>query len=57
MEKIWRFLKDEEGTETVEWAIVAGLIIVAAAALWSQVGDYVKTNIQALVDALTGTAG
>lgn len=53
MEKIWRFLKDEEGTETVEWAIVAGLIIVAAAALWSDVGQYVYDNISALVEALT----
>jgi len=59
MEKMWtlikKFVKEEEGTETVEWAIVAGLVIVAAAALWSQLGTYVQGQIQALLNVLTPT--
>ncbi len=57
MEKMWalikKFVKEEEGTETVEWAIVAGLVIVAAAALWATLGTYVQTQIQALIDAVS----
>jgi pilus assembly protein Flp/PilA len=30
MKTLLRFLRDERGTETVEWAIIAGLIAVAA---------------------------
>jgi Flp pilus assembly pilin Flp len=25
MEKLWNFLKDEEGIETIEWAVLAGV--------------------------------
>jgi pilus assembly protein Flp/PilA len=30
MKTLLRFLRDERGTETVEWAIIAGLIAVGA---------------------------
>ncbi len=57
MEKMWmlikKFVKDEEGTETVEWAIVAGLVILAAAALWAIVGQNVQTAISGLASAST----
>lgn len=52
MEKIWRFLKDEEGTETVEWAILAALLLVVAAASWSVLGGYVKAAIDELAEFL-----
>ena len=29
MEKFWKFIKDEDGLETVEYAVMGGLIIVA----------------------------
>jgi Flp pilus assembly pilin Flp len=38
MKMVLRFLKDERGTETVEWAIVLGLIAVAAIATITAVG-------------------
>ena len=41
MKTVLRFLKDERGTETVEWAIVLGLIAVAAIATITLVGDNV----------------
>ncbi len=40
---IKRLVKEEEGTEVVEWALVAGLVIIAAAAAWVTIGGDVKT--------------
>jgi Flp pilus assembly pilin Flp len=28
MEKLWRFIRDEKGLETVEWTMLAALIIL-----------------------------
>ncbi len=56
MEKIWtvvkRLAKEEEGTETVEWAIVAGLVLLAAGAAWASIGGKVATAINGLDTAL-----
>jgi pilus assembly protein Flp/PilA len=48
-----KFVKEEEGTETVEWAIVAGLVILAAAAFWATIGTNVVTAISGLATATT----
>ena len=38
MEKMWtlikKFVKEEEGMETVEYAVVGALVVAAAAAVW-----------------------
>jgi len=47
-----KFWKEEEGTETVEWAIVAGLIIVAAIASWITIGGKVSTTIGSLATTM-----
>ncbi len=52
-----RFFKDERGLETVEYAIIAGLITVAAIATITLVGTQVNTMFNALLTALTGTGG
>jgi pilus assembly protein Flp/PilA len=52
MNMIKRFLSDEKGLETVEYAIIAGLIVVALIALMSAIGTKVKGKFQALHDAL-----
>ena len=44
------FLKDEEGMEMVEYAIVAALAIIGAAAAWVTLGG----NIVAVINALAG---
>jgi Flp pilus assembly pilin Flp len=44
MEKIWKFIKDEEGLETVEYAIILGVIVVATIALITQLGTWVHTQ-------------
>jgi Flp pilus assembly pilin Flp len=53
MQLVRGFVREEEGTETVEWALVAGLIIVAAAASWGIIGGDVTSIIQKLATATT----
>lgn len=48
-----RFVRDESGTETVEWAIIIGLIAVAAIALIVSIGQWVVTKFSQLNTALT----
>ena len=43
-----RFLMDESGLETVEWAIVGGVIVAGAAALFVAIGADVKRGMDAL---------
>jgi len=46
------FLSDEKGLETVEYAIIAGLIVVALIAIITAIGSKVKDRFQALNNAL-----
>ena len=48
MKMVLRFLRDERGTETVEWAIMVGLIAVAAIATVILIGQHVTTTFQNL---------
>jgi Flp pilus assembly pilin Flp len=44
-----RFLSDEQGLETVEYAIIAGLIVAGLVAIIVAIGGWVKnqfTNLQ-----------
>ncbi len=49
-----RFSKDERGLETVEYAIIAGLITVAAIATITLVGAQVNAKFLELLGALGG---
>ena len=49
-----RFLTDERGTETVEWAIIIGLIAVGAISLAGLIGGWVGDQFQNLWDAMSG---
>ena len=55
------FVRDENGLETVEWAIVGGLVVAVGAALFTLIGADVNTslaNLQALTaDAATQSGG
>jgi pilus assembly protein Flp/PilA len=53
---IKRFFREEEGTETVEWAIIIGLIAVAAIAVILGIGQWVNGKFQSLYTGLTSTA-
>jgi len=51
LNQIKNFMLDESGLETVEWAVVGGLIVAATAAIFTTLGTNVITQIQALVAA------
>ncbi|MBZ9539054.1 Flp family type IVb pilin [Modicisalibacter tunisiensis] len=53
---VQRFLKDEEGTEVVEWALVAGLIVAVGAAVFTGIGTQAKLYLNNLLTAMGGTA-
>jgi len=48
MDRIRRFLSDQTGTETVEWAIMIGIIAVAAIATIVAIGGWVQTQFTTL---------
>lgn len=50
MQKFW---SDEQGTETVEWGILAGLIVAGLVGLFAGIGTWVNGKIQTLHDDLT----
>ena len=54
MKKLRLFLTDESGTETVEWAIVAGLLIAGAALVFTNIGDRVEQLIGQVLTELGG---
>ncbi len=47
-----RFLSDERGTETVEWAIMIGIIAVAAIGAIVAIGGWVLGKFSALDTAV-----
>lgn len=55
MAGIKRFAREEEGTEVVEWALVAGLIVAVGATIFASIGDQVVIYLNELLDALTPT--
>ena len=48
MEKLLKFVRQEEGLETVEYAIIAGLIVAGAAATIAAIGLWVKAQFDNL---------
>jgi pilus assembly protein Flp/PilA len=58
MESIKKFLRDEEGLTTVEYAIAGGLVGAAVIAAFVALGDEVDTQITNITDCLaSGGAG
>jgi Flp pilus assembly pilin Flp len=55
MKKIWAFIKDEEGMETVEWAVLAALIVVGLVTAITGLGGNVLAAFEELETATTGT--
>ncbi len=52
---IVRFIKEEDGMEMVEWALVAGLVVIAAVTAWGNIGKNVSAVMTEL-DKKTGEA-
>ena len=53
---IKRFAQDESGLETVEWAIVGGLIVAVGAAIFTTIGADVGTILGFLAGVTTAAA-
>ncbi|MEP6912253.1 MAG: hypothetical protein ABI923_05840, partial [bacterium] len=51
MKTIKNFLKDETGMETLEYAVIAGLIAVAAAIIYASSGTWATTIQNRLANA------
>jgi Flp pilus assembly pilin Flp len=51
MKMIKNFLKDESGMETLEYAVIAGLIAVAAAIIYASGGTWGNTILKRLENA------
>jgi len=47
-----RLITDEKGLETVEYAIIAGLIVVGVIVTITSIGTYVAQKFEALESAL-----
>jgi pilus assembly protein Flp/PilA len=56
MEKIWKFIKDEDGLEVVEYAIILGLIIVGVIGTVAAIGIWVDARFTALQTGLETAA-
>ena len=53
---IKRFVCDESGLETVEWAIVGGLVVAVGAIVFTLIGSDVKTSLTNLQTVTTKAA-
>ena len=51
LNQIKKFMLDESGLETVEWAIVGGVIVAVGAALFITIGQDVFNGITSLDNA------
>jgi Flp pilus assembly pilin Flp len=45
LNQIKKFMLDDSGLETVEWAIVGGIVVVAGAVIFATIGSDVKTAL------------
>jgi pilus assembly protein Flp/PilA len=55
MEKIKKFLKDEEGVTAIEYGLIAALIAVAVIATVTLVGNQLKTVFSQVQSGLAGS--
>jgi Flp pilus assembly pilin Flp len=52
---IKRFVREESGLETVEWAIVGGLVVAVGAIVFTLIGTDVQTSLENM-QAITADA-
>ena len=52
-----KFVKDERGLETVEYAIIAGLIVVGTIVTIASIGTWVSAKFTELENGLENPAG
>ena len=54
---IKQFVREEAGLETVEWAIVGSLVVIAAIVAFTAIGQRTSTLMQAISDAIPPAGG
>lgn len=54
MEKLIRFLRDEEGVTAIEYGLIAALIAVVIIVAVTNVGTSLSAKFQEIADAVTG---
>ena len=54
MERLWNFIKDEEGLETVEWGVMLFLIVAGMATVVGTLGDRIVELFEDVVEELGG---
>ena len=54
MERLWKFIKDDEGLETVEWGVMLFLIVAGLAAVVGAVGDQLIVLFNQVLGELGG---
>ena len=52
VEMLKRFWQDEQGTASVEWILVAALVVVVAILAWTRLGENVANAVNAVADEL-----
>jgi Flp pilus assembly pilin Flp len=52
MNKIWKFIKDEEGLETSEYAVMGGIIILGLIVAITAIHDQVAAAFNAIANAI-----
>jgi Flp pilus assembly pilin Flp len=53
---IQRFVREDSGLETVEWAIVGGLVVAVGAIVFTLIGTDLQTSFQNMQDATSHAA-
>jgi pilus assembly protein Flp/PilA len=54
---IKRFMSEEQGLETVEWAIVGTLVVIAAIIAFTQLGQNTSVAMQNIADTIPPGGG
>lgn len=54
MEKIWRFIKDEDGLELSEYAVIGAIIIGAGVGVYYALGTAIQGEMVVITNAITG---
>ncbi len=57
MKALVKFVKDERGLEVVEWAVMAGLIVVGIVGVVVLIGERVNTVFNNLLEAMGPEGG
>ena len=53
MEKLWSFIKDEEGLETVEWGVMLFLIVAGMVAVVTTLGTTIMNIFNQIIGELS----